>query len=108
LSLDGVTLILFNYISHGKSIFNLLEEKTPDRNIHYISGEIDTSERNDIRTTLNSAARVIKIYFEEMYIIAAESEDVKLTDGSIIKAKEITTELDIDNDWIKSKKLFKA
>jgi superfamily II DNA or RNA helicase len=108
LSLDGVTLILFNYISHGKSIFNLLEEKTPDRNIHYISGEIDTSERNDIRTTLNSAGRVIKIYFEEMYIIVAESEDVKLTDGSIIKAKEVTTELDIDNDWIKSKKLFKA
>lgn len=48
--LDGNTLILFYKIEHGKLIHRMLQEKFPDRNIHYISGETDGEFRNEIRS----------------------------------------------------------
>jgi len=107
LSLDGVTLILFNYISHGKAILELLKDKGSDRTIHYVSGEVDTSERNDIRNLLNSTKKSRKVYFGEAYLVIADNEDVVLTGGAIIKGKDLTLDNDIDNSWIKSKKLHK-
>jgi hypothetical protein len=107
LSLDGVTLILFNYISHGKAILELLKDKGSDRTIHYVSGEVDTAERNDIRNLLNSTKKSRKVYFGEAYLVIADNEDVVLTGGAIIKGKDLTLDNDIDNSWIKSKKLHK-
>jgi superfamily II DNA or RNA helicase len=50
------TLILFNYISHGKEIYNKIIElnEKKDRPIYFIAGEIDTKEREDIRSSMES------------------------------------------------------
>ncbi len=50
LSLKGNTLVLFNFVEkHGKILYANLKKKFPDRQIFYVSGEVDTAERNQIR-----------------------------------------------------------
>ena len=50
ISLKGNTLILFNFVEkHGKVLFANLKKRYPDRQIFYVSGEVDTAERNQIR-----------------------------------------------------------
>jgi hypothetical protein len=39
--------------------------------------------------------------------VIADNEDVVLTGGAIIKGKDLTLDNDIDNSWIKFKKLHK-
>jgi superfamily II DNA or RNA helicase len=108
LSQQETTLILFQYVEkHGVPLHKMLKEKCNDREIHYISGSVDNTKRDEIRTSMNSADRMIKIWFGELYILIGENELVKLSDGSNVQSKLITTEHDIDNNWIKSKKLIK-
>lgn len=50
LSLQGNTLILFNFVEkHGKVLHKMLKEANPDKEIFYISGEIRADTREEIR-----------------------------------------------------------
>ncbi len=51
LSLDGNTLVLFNLVEkHGKVLRELIENKIdPNRSLFYVSGEIKTKDREQIR-----------------------------------------------------------
>jgi superfamily II DNA or RNA helicase len=49
LTQTGVTLILFNRIEHGKHLKDLILSKGTDHEVHYVSGEIDSDEREAIR-----------------------------------------------------------
>ena len=51
LDMKGNTLVLYNYVEkHGKPLFNLIREKADeDRQIFFVSGGTDTSDREAIR-----------------------------------------------------------
>lgn len=46
-SLKGNTLVLFNYIDHGKLLFDLIQQKK--ENVHLVYGGVETDERETIR-----------------------------------------------------------
>jgi superfamily II DNA or RNA helicase len=52
LALDqkGNSLVLFQYVEkHGKPLFDLIQRKAKDRPVYYVSGEVDASDREQIR-----------------------------------------------------------
>lgn len=50
-SLEGNTLVLFQYVEkHGKILYDMIRDKCDDdRKVFYVSGEVDTSDREQIR-----------------------------------------------------------
>ena len=51
-TLKGTTLVMFNYVeTHGKPLHALIEKTVTDkkRHVHYVSGEIDALQREEIR-----------------------------------------------------------
>lgn len=61
--LNGNTLILFNYVEkHGKPLYKLICDKvatTPTRKVFYVSGCVDTDERERIRKITESETNAI-------------------------------------------------
>jgi superfamily II DNA or RNA helicase len=47
----GNTLVLFNYVEkHGKPLYDMIKDKADNsRKVFYVSGEVETSDREDIR-----------------------------------------------------------
>jgi len=51
LSLNGNTLLLFQYVEkHGKILKELIEDKAQNRKIFYIHGGVEADEREQVRT----------------------------------------------------------
>jgi hypothetical protein len=49
LSLEGNTLLLFQYVEkHGKGLYDVLKKES-NRSVYYVSGEVDGEEREEIR-----------------------------------------------------------
>ena len=60
LSLQGNTLLLFQYVDkHGKVLYDNIKLLAPDRNIFFISGEIDGEERERIRKAVEEEKNAI-------------------------------------------------
>ena len=50
LSLEGNTLLLFQYVDkHGKVLYDMIKSEAGNRKIFFVSGEIDGAERENIR-----------------------------------------------------------
>jgi superfamily II DNA or RNA helicase len=109
LSLDGVTLVLFNFIDHGKTLYKMINDKNTDenRNIHYVAGSVKTETRIDVRNLLNSTKNYRKFYFGDIYVKIYDDEDVILTDNTTLKGYQLTLESDIDNKWLVNKEMKK-
>lgn len=99
-------LILCHKISHLKDIKDYLEENFPEHEIDEIYGKIDSKKREDIRKSFDVSKR--KVYLtDNSFIILNSKEEVILTNGQRKKGNKITTEDDIDDNWIKTKKIYK-
>ena len=60
LSLEGNTLLLFQFVEkHGKILYNDLVKEAPDRNIFFVSGEIDGETREEIRKIVEDESNAI-------------------------------------------------
>ena len=61
LSLEGNTLVLFQFVEkHGKVLYDLIENKSEeDRKVFYVSGEVDTSDREQIRNIVEKQKNAI-------------------------------------------------
>lgn len=61
LSLEGNTLVLFNYVEkHGKPLYSSIKEKAnEDRKVYFVSGETDTSDREAIRGIVEGMSNAI-------------------------------------------------
>jgi superfamily II DNA or RNA helicase len=60
LTRESNTLILFQFVEkHGKKLFKYLTEKSPERSIFFVSGEIATEVREDIRAITEKSENVI-------------------------------------------------
>jgi len=99
-------LILCHKISHLKDIKKYLEDNFPSYDIHEIYGKTAADERERIRQLLDESK--IKIFLDEdSYIVVNKKDKVKLTNGQIKTGANININDDIDDNWIKSKKVFK-
>lgn len=59
--LQNNTLILTNRLSHNESIIKELTKQMPDKQIFSITGQIDISERSDIRDAMEQSDNVIVV-----------------------------------------------
>lgn len=61
LDLDGNTLVLFQFVDkHGKILFDLIKNKAHERRkIFYVSGEVDTADREAIRKIVETQKNAI-------------------------------------------------
>lgn len=61
LSLEGNTLVLFQFVEkHGKVLYDMIKDKTEeDRKVFYVSGEVDTSDREQIRKIVEKQENAI-------------------------------------------------
>ncbi len=67
LKCTGTTLVLFRFIdSQGKPIYDLITERSSDRSVHYIAGEVKGSDRELIRKTANDSSDIIVASFPTM------------------------------------------
>lgn len=67
LKLDGASLItFFNVEKHGKILYNLIKENT-DKNVYYVSGEIDIKERETIRNLAKTDPTCIIVASEKLF-----------------------------------------
>jgi superfamily II DNA or RNA helicase len=49
-SLDGNTLILYNYVDkHGRILHQLIKDRLPNRKVHFIHGDVETLDREEVR-----------------------------------------------------------
>ena len=48
-SLKDNTLLLFNYIVHGKMLYEKIKEQNPDKNVFLVYGKVEGEEREEIR-----------------------------------------------------------
>lgn len=61
LSLDGNTLVLFQFVEkHGKPLHKLIQGMAgPNRKVFYVSGEVDADVREEIRTIVETETNAI-------------------------------------------------
>lgn len=56
------TLVLFNFVDkHGKILFNMLKEAMPERDIFFVSGKIESEERNTIRKIMEKKDNAVVV-----------------------------------------------
>ena len=49
-SLDGNTLILYNYVDkHGRILHQMIKDRLPNRKVHFIHGDVETLDREEVR-----------------------------------------------------------
>lgn len=62
LSLEGNTLLLFNFVdSHGKVLYDMLNKKAKDRKVFFIHGGTNVDEREQIRKILENETNAILV-----------------------------------------------
>ena len=62
LSLEGNTLLLFQYVEkHGKVLHDLIAKEAIDRNVYFISGAIDGEKRDEIRKIIEIQTNAIVV-----------------------------------------------
>ena len=61
LSFKGVVLVLFNRIEQGKDLFEKIKEKSTDREVFYIAGEVSAEKREEIRNIIKNGKGAILV-----------------------------------------------
>jgi len=65
-SIKGNTLILFNYVAHGKIISDEIA-KVSDRTVHFIHGGVEVEERERIRILLDTSEDAIVVATSSLF-----------------------------------------
>lgn len=56
----GNVLVLFNYVEkHGKPLYRRIQELAPSRDVHFVSGEVESADREQIRQWVTNGERQI-------------------------------------------------
>ena len=62
LSLKGNTLVLFQYVEkHGQILYDMIKAEAGDRHVFFIHGDVDSGERNAIRSIVEKEKDAIII-----------------------------------------------
>lgn len=97
---DENSIILCERVSHLKSMHAYLSAKFPDRKVVMIHGNVDANEREYIRKGIDN--KLIDLTFGHKKITLFCDERVMLSSGLYKKAKDITYDDDVSDDWIKN------
>ena len=100
--LSGNTLCLFQLVEkHGQILYDKVKEKH-NANTFFVYGGTNTKEREEIRAIVdaNKIEKIIVLSFGKNKTSIQEDVNVLLSNGSIKKAKQITKDDDVDNNWI--------
>jgi superfamily II DNA or RNA helicase len=103
LSLEGNTLILYQYVDkHGKILYDMINKEVGERKCFFVYGKTEGEVREDIRHIVDSHLVENEILFEfgNRKIKCKIDEPVRLTNGYIKKAQDITDDDDVDDNWI--------
>lgn len=106
---DRNTLLLFHTIEHGQKIFNMLKEELPEKEFYYIDGEVSGKKREEIKKMMELSEKVeyTILNFGSFEIDIESTYKVPLTDGSWKKAADITSDDDIDDNFVEKMKKTK-
>ena len=59
-SAKGNVLVLFNFVEkHGKPLYQRIQELAPDRDVHFVSGDVDADDRERIRQWVTNGEQQI-------------------------------------------------
>jgi hypothetical protein len=103
LSLEGNTLLLYQYVEkHGKILFDLIEKASKGRKVFFIHGDTDVEIREQTRSIVDSHPINNEVIFEfdKIKIKCKKDDEIPLTNGNKKKAKYISENDDIDASWI--------
>lgn len=106
LALDqkGNTLVLFQYVEkHGKVLYELIKRKAyKKRKIFFVSGETEVNDRESIRSITEKEKDIIEVIlkFGDIEISVLDNTEIKLSDGSVKLARDITKNDDVSDEWI--------
>lgn len=104
---DSNTLLLFHTIEYGQKIFNKLSEELKDKEFFYIDGEVSGKKREEIKKEMEKTKKQVEYTILNFgdYEIDVESDfEILLSDGKYKKACDITSDDDIDDNFIENLK----
>jgi superfamily II DNA or RNA helicase len=94
LSIQGAALLLFRHReSHAKKLYDILRKNTI-RPVYYISGTVDSNEREKIRLLANKD--FISIDFDKFTFFVHMGVQIPLVDGTMLLVDHVTEDHDID------------
>ena len=98
------TLLLFHTIENGQRILSRLQSDIKDKEFFYIDGEVSGKKREEIKkqmeiTKINVEYTILN--FGDYEVEVKSNHLILLSDGSYKSAKDITTNDDIDDNFIK-------
>jgi superfamily II DNA or RNA helicase len=98
LSLEGNTLLLFQYVDkHGKVLYNNLLKEAPDKKLYYVSGSVSGDDRENIRKEVDKSCKfTYKLEFPEYVLSIREGQKIPLVDRTEKNIENITEDDDID------------
>ena len=103
---NGNTLVLYNYVEkHGMPLYDDIKKKLETtgqsaRQLFFVSGGVETDERERIRHITDSHDGLVTLYFKNVKIKVNPAELVPLTDNSSKQAKDISESDDVLDSWI--------
>jgi len=101
------SLVLFINIDFGTEMYNYFRDNIPGVDFFYIDGSTNAKKREHIKKTMEKTSENVEytIFNFGDYKIEVKSDfNMLLTSGEYKKAKNITTEDDIDDNFIKKLK----
>lgn len=104
---DSNTLVLFHTIEYGKSILEKLQSEINNKEFYYIDGEISGKKREEIKKEMEKTKEKVEytiLNFGNFKIDVESDFKILLSNGEWKKASDITTEDDIDDDFLKKLK----
>ena len=60
-SLNTNTLLLFNYVEHGKMLYEMIQAHDPDRSVFLVYGKVEGEEREEIRKYVDASSNAIVV-----------------------------------------------
>ena len=101
------SLVLFQSVKdeYGKQIWNLLREKNNDKEVFYIDGSTDEGLRDEYKKRMKTGGESdvkIKIIVNNKYYTFDSAENVRMSNGTYKKANDLTTDDDIDDNFLKN------
>ena len=102
---DKNTLVLFHSIEYGQKILNKLKAEIQGKDFYYIDGEVRNKEREEIKKFMEITKEKIEytiLNFGDYELDFESDMDILLSNGRSKKAKDITNEDDIDDNFLKN------
>ena len=65
--LTNNTLILIDYIEHGETLYKTIKQLCPDKQIYFIRGEVEVTEREKIRALIENRTDVVVVAISKIF-----------------------------------------